>query len=203
MVPIYESDLAEERWAKTQWSQYELWEKVEHRLRRNRRLWIVATVLLFLLLSSVPIIIDQKPKWVTRSASRLLAQEINRVKREAGVSHLAYRIQFSGKGLLSYQVERLSSCSEGQGTWVRSGNLVKSPDLESYLLLDPAKGDELGIPGLVESFCYDPQHGNDAIQKGQAVVGFGIFPVKDLTDHRMDRLSVLLLSGSLAEILTD
>ena len=35
MVPIYESDVAEERWSKSEWNHYELWEKVEQRVRRH------------------------------------------------------------------------------------------------------------------------------------------------------------------------
>lgn len=50
MVPIYDSDVAEERWSKAEWRNYELWEKLEQRQIRKKRLWIMATILVFLMI---------------------------------------------------------------------------------------------------------------------------------------------------------
>ena len=50
MVPIHDTDVAEERWSQAEWENYELWEKVELKLKRKKQLWILATFLVFLAL---------------------------------------------------------------------------------------------------------------------------------------------------------
>jgi hypothetical protein len=200
MPPIYETDEARERWAKTEWNHYELWEKVEVRLRRHKRLWILGTIVVFLVLSSIPIVVEQRPKWRALSAARQLGQEINRIKREAGVHHLAYRIRFRPGGGLAYAIEQVGRCSELVGTPVRSGELRAEAGEDSLTLLSPAKAQELNVPGLVEEFCYDPLSGAEFATKGVSAVGFGVIPVKDLAEGKMDRMSILLLNGTSAEI---
>src|SRR5579885_1751897 len=110
MAPIHETDLAAERWSKAEWSHYELWEKLELKLRRRKLIWISGTIVVFLALSSVPIIIDRAPKWTAMSISRRLAQVINGMKSEASLKHQPYRIRFAPDGSLAYQVERVPSC---------------------------------------------------------------------------------------------
>ncbi len=200
MVPIYDTDIAEQRWQQSDWEQYELWEKVELRLRRNKILWMIATAFVSLTLCSVPIIMDRSWKWSTLAAARRLGQEINRIKREAGVNHAAYRIRFSEDGSLAYRVERSSSCSDPGFTITRVGSLVSDSKLTHFALLDSAKGIELGIPGLVKDVCYDYLAGSDAVLRGDAVSGFGIVPVNDLAEQREDRLSVLLVAGPSADV---
>jgi hypothetical protein len=206
MVPIYDSDIAEERWSEAEWSHYELWERVEQRIRKHNRIWIAVTLFVFLLLSSIPIMIEQRPKWRTLSAVRRLGQEINQIKREAALSREAYRIRFEGSGSLSYVVETAPHCS-GPGSGVggasgdspvfrplRSGSLLKS-DAASYALLSREQGNQLNVPGLLESFCYDPLTGSSTSSGGEGVAGFAVVPVNDLAAGRIDRLSVILLSG--------
>ena len=201
MVPIHDTDLAEERWSKAEWSNYELWEKIEVRLRRMRRLWIAATIVVFLMLSSVPIVMDRAPKWRALRFSRKLAQEINWLKREAGTEQRPYRIQFKKDGSLDYAIEKLQKCGDPSGVSVKNSSL--NAGAGGFVLLSAVRGSELGIPGLVDSFCYDPLQGSDATTKGEGLVGFGILPVNDLTAQRTDRLSVLLLRGQSAEISFD
>ncbi len=200
MVPIYDSDLAEERYSKDEWSQYELWEKVENRLRRRRRLWIAGACLGFLCLSSIPIVIERAPKWASLSATRRLAEEINAIKIEASLSHAAYRIRFQGSGRLDYAVEKLANCSSGGGETVRSGSLMNGPRESEYALVGPEAGKRLGIDGFVESICYDYLSGSDVVLSGEGLAGFGVAPVNDLTGDRTDRLAVLLVSGPSAEV---
>jgi hypothetical protein len=208
MVPIHDTDIGEERWDKAAWESYELWEKIELRLRRRKRLWIFGTVLLFIMLSAVPIVRDRLPKWTTETAARRLAQEVNRIKRDANIDRSAYRIRFNESGSLSYQVERVKSCAEAKGVVLRTEALLSKSKLGSYVLLTSQQGVEIGAPGLVQSFCYDYLAGSEGALNGQTIIGFGIMPAQDLsannlTAPRMDRLSVLLLSGPLAEISFD
>jgi len=203
MAPIYDTDLADERWTKAEWNNYEFWEKVESRRRRKNALWVFATALVFLALSSVPIVVDQKPKWLSRRAARLMGQEINRVKREASVDRAAYRIRFEGDGALSYVVEKASSCKEGQFTPVRSGALV-APDLLSQLVvLDRGVGEQAGVPGLGRQFCYDPLQGSESGDEARSLAAFGFIPARDLSERRFDRVTVLLLNGPSADATFD
>lgn len=200
MAPIYDSDLAEERYSKDEWSRYELWEKVEIRLLRRKRLWITGAFLGYLCLSSIPVVMDRLPKWTSLAAMRRLAFEVNRIKLEAGVSHAAYRIRFMGGGSLEYSVERLPNCSGGAVEVVRSGELIYGTEAKQYSLVSPEQGLVMGIDGFVDSICYDYLAGSDVVLRGKALAGFGIMPVNDLTSNRMDRLSTLLVSGPSAEI---
>ncbi|HLE00055.1 MAG TPA: hypothetical protein VJB59_07340 [Bdellovibrionota bacterium] len=202
MAPIYDTDIAEERWSQAEWESYELWEKAELRLKRRRRNWILATAGVFVFLFSVPIIADQRAKWATLKSARLLAQEINWVKREASIGHNALRIRFSGEGILKYDIESTPSCSTtaGSAPVLRTGTLSED---ENFVLLTPQKGQELGVPGLVREFCYDAMTGSEPAAQGRPVVGFGIIPEKDLLESRMDRLSVLIITGPSADISFD
>jgi hypothetical protein len=202
MAPIYDTDLADERFAKDEWNRFELWEKIEIRLRRRKRLWIGATAVAFVALSSVPIVMDRTPKWQALSATRRLAEEINGIKREANAAHAAIRIRFAGGGSLSYVVEKLPSCSAAAGPAValRSGALLEPEKARGLRLLDRAKGTELGIGGFAESICYDYLAGSDVTLRGEPFAGFGIMPVNDLAEKRVDRLAILLATGPSADI---
>ncbi len=203
MAPIHDTDVGQERWSKAEWENYELWEKVELRLKRHRRFWTVGGACLFLILSAVPIVMERWPKWMTRSVSRVLAQELNRIKREASVDRAAYRIQFVAEGGLRYKVERLAHCMADQGDFVRTQSLVPYFGQADLSWISPAKGLELGIPGLVSEFCYDHLTGSYSDQNGENIVGFGIIPVTDLSEGKLERLSILLLSGPSAELSFD
>jgi len=202
MAPIHETDIAAERWSKAEWSHYELWEKLELKLRRRKLVWISATVAVFLALSSVPIILDRASKWTATSISRRLAQVINGMKSEASLRHRALRIRFVDAGDLGYRIESLASCSDAQGELVHTGTLEPRGRPGSFSLLPPEQAGALGIPGIVDSFCYDPYAGGGALG-GSTLVGFGILSAKDLTDRRSDRLSVLLIQGPSAELSFD
>ena len=202
MVPIHDSDVADERWTKAEWEGYELWEKVELQERRKRRLWITATLLLFLILSAVPIAIEQLPKWIARSYSRQLAQEVNQLKREASIAKAPFRIrlvQTESEEQLQFVVEKVSDCKSSQGDIVRRGSLSYRTVTSRFTWVFPTDGVELGVPGLLTQFCYDPLLGSDVILRGKPMEAFGIIPVKDLSEKRLDRMALLLLSGPSAE----
>lgn len=195
MAPIYDTDIAQSRWDTADWENYELWEKVAHRHRRHRRNWIATTAVVFVLLSSIPIVMDRWDKWSTLAASRRLALEINRLKRDAGIEHAAYRLRFVEGGALEYRIEKATSCSDPQPVVSRTGRLFEGTAFSSYLLMSSAMGTEAGIPGLIQDFCYDYLSGSDTVLKGETIAGFGIAPVKDLAEKRLDRISILLVSG--------
>jgi hypothetical protein len=203
MVPIHDTDVAQERWARAEWENYELWEKVELRLKKHKRRWVLATITLFLILSAVPIVMDRWPKWVTRSVAVELAREINRIKREASIERTAYRIRFGAGDGLNYSVEKIPNCAAGSGPSVRNGSLNRTFFRSVSTWLAPPLGSEMGVPGLAISFCYDYLAGNGALVSGENVVGFGIIPVNDLAEKRLDRLTLLLLTGASAEISFD
>lgn len=203
MAPIYESDIAEKRWSETEWNNYELWEKVEVRLRRIRRLWISGAVLVFLLISSIPIVQEQRPKWMALAASRALADEVNRLKRDASIEHLPHRIRFAEDGSLRFIVEKMETCSSEVPLSVRTGELVSEPRLSRLKILNPETGAKAGVPGVLTAFCYDPISGSEPAKAGTGISGFAIIPGDDLSNNRFDRLSVLLLSGPSSEISFD
>jgi hypothetical protein len=198
MVPIHNTDVAEERWSQAEWENYELWEKIEQRLKKRKRIWILFTVIVFLILSAIPIFMDRWGKWESRFITRQLAQEINWIKTAASIDHAAYRLRLAEGGNLSYIIDRLENCSISNGIQVRSGELAKGGPSREYLWISKDQGVELGIPGLVGEFCYDSLAG--ARETG---IGFGIIPAKDLTEKRMDRISILLLMGQSGEISFD
>jgi len=209
MVPIHDTDLAEERWAKEDWKNYELWEKVEQREKRYRRLWVLGTLIVFLLLSSVPVILDRFPKWTTLKGARVLATELNRIKKDASVFHKSYRLRFPKAGILEYSVEELEYCGVKEGKKIRTGNLLSDPNQKDYRLLTLDKGERLGVASVVREFCYDSLQGN--LQLGarndsgshEKLSGFALISVKDLTQSRMDRVSVVFFKGQAAEISFD
>jgi hypothetical protein len=201
MVPVHETDVAEERWAKLDWENYELWEKVEQRKRRIKRLWIFSTGFIFLVLSSIPIIIDRLPKWSTRRLSQRLAQELNQVKKQASIHQSAYRFQFVGADHTNYVVTKINDCDAEQGEVAWSGALVNEESKEIWL--SPEQGLNLGIPGLTDQFCYDPLLGAAVAENEDTLAGFGFIPVRDLSEKRTDRVSILLVSGELGEFTFD
>lgn len=207
MVPIHDTDLAEERWSKASWENYELWEKAEGREKRRRQLWITATCVLFLFLSSVPVALDQWPKWMTQHIAGKFAREINRMKRDASIARAPYRIRLSTNGNLSFTVEKLKKCPTSQqkladepGELIRTTSLNIGPSNGTYTWISPEQGATLQIPGLVSQFCFDPLVGSNLAEIGKKVAGFGVISVNDLTEKRLDRMSLLLLTGSSAEI---
>lgn len=200
MAPIHDTDIAEERWSKSEWESYELWEQIEVRLRRRRTLWISAAILLFLALSSVPIIIDRRPKWVGQAVARQLASLLNRVKREASVAHQAYQLTLRGEGNTAYEITRAENCGDTHRELVRQGSLLLPSQTNLFAILNPEQGRELGIPGLRLDFCYDPLKGSFS---PEVLSGLGVVPAKDLTERRLDRISILLLRGPSAEISFD
>ncbi len=208
MAPIHRSDVDEERWTQDEWRNYELWEKLEERNRGRRRLWLIGAGVLFLLLSSVPIIMERLPRWRSLAAARRLSVELGAVKREAALEHTPYLIRFlGGQGGLEYQVERVASCEGSlssdmpgspEGVLVRRGELMRSAT--ELALIPPSEGARFGLDGLLREFCYDPLRGSEAARIGKKLTGFAIAPVKDLATGELGRAAIVLIDGPLAEV---
>jgi hypothetical protein len=197
MAPIHDTDIAEKRWDEGEWQYYELWEKIEHRLRRRRWLWVAATVVVFLLISSVPILTAHWSKWEGLALNRRLAQEIGELKLEAARSRQALKLVFPESGELNYTIESAPSCTSTSWKSLRTGTLTSSEQQAAkYRLVSPSRGEQLGIPGLALSFCYDSLVG---AQVGN-LHAFAITSVNDLAVGYADRASVLILEGPSAEM---
>ena len=199
MAPIHDTDVAAERWNKAEWSHYELWEKTEQRLKLRKQLWIGVTAILFVMLSAVPILKDRWPKWRGLTATRRLSEELNHMKSSASIEQTSMRLRFQGAGSLSFVIEKVSDCQASSGITLKTGNLLRESEQTSYVLMSAENGRQLGVPGLVEQLCYDPFKGANSI--GLSAVG--IISAKDLTERRLDRISLLLLNGPSAEISFD
>ncbi len=203
MVPVHESDVAENRWKDSEWSAYELWEKVEVKLR-NRRKWIIAlTVLIFLILSSIPLIQDRKEKWEGLSVMRKLAIGINETKVAASrLDHPLRMVLAQNEEGVFFRVFKVSDC-QSVGEEIRQRRILDREESKEFKILDPQLGERLGIPGIVQQFCYHPIDGNFMLPASLPTQAFGIVPVKDLTDIRTDRISFVYLAGNSAEISFD
>lgn len=198
MCPIHETDNAEERWSQAEWEHYELWEKIEARGRRVRRLWIGAAVLVFLLLSAVPVVRDRGIQWKALRATRELGQQINSLKSEAGRREQAFRIRPLAAPPLTVSVEWGPSCDSSQFTPAPDFMLLeRDPARDRLGWVAASRGRELGIPGLLDEFCYEPVHGGRETAKPQALAGFMVAPVSELTPERQ---ASVLIRGPSAEI---
>jgi hypothetical protein len=202
MVPIHDTDLAEERFNQAEWDNYELWEKVEVRLRRRKWVWICGVALLFFALSSVPTLLERAPKWRAMSATRRLAEKVGWLKRQAAIEHRAYRIRFMEADGAEYVIEKSPHCNELAWAFVASGSLIAPRFAEGYRVLSPEQGQKLGVPGLLQSICYDALNGA-GVDPVSGVSGIGVIPVKDLAEGRSDRLSILFIGGASANLSFD
>lgn len=200
MAPIYDSDLSEQRWAQEEWKTYELWDKTEKRHRNKRRRWIMVTAALFVLLSSVPVVLDSFPKWTTLWMVRRIAVVINDAKRHAVIEHKAFRVVLLDNAKMGIRIEVGPSCKGSHWEVVSEKPLLNSDSAKDYLLIKPSMATDLGIPGLVDSYCYDSLKGSSNTESGPGIVAIAAIPAKDLTERRLDRLSILVLKGDEAEI---
>jgi hypothetical protein len=200
MCPIHDTDSPEERWSKAEWEHYELWEKLEARLRIRRRWIVFACVVLFLGLSSIPIVVDSGPQWRALRAMRELGEHLSRIKRQAVTRELALRVSVDPSEPLLLRVERAASCRSAKFEPDEAFRLLTHDKRRAELgWLDPVRGQEVGIPGLLTRFCYDPLLGSSVTPGPDSVAAFVVLPVKELTEEPKHH-AVLLLRGPSAEI---
>lgn len=209
MVPIHESDVAENRWKDADWRQFELWERIEFRLKRKKNWTIVAVCLIFITLLSVPIYRDRLPKWTALAAMRALAVQVNQMKVDAATlgAPLRLRIEDSTSGPL-YVIEKVTSCTSGvsateeaSAVELKRGEFFKSPTVGAeYRVLGGSNSAALGLERVTQSICYDPSPSEAVDTEMHAL---GILTVKDLAALRLDRIAFLNFSGLFTEIAFD
>lgn len=210
MVPIHDTDVAEKRWSDAEWRQFELWEKTELQLKKRRRRWVALTLVVFLILASVPTVMERWPKWAGLHAVRKISDEINRLKRDAILDSKAYRLVLSSEPGLGFEVDRADSCAADESAWtrVRTGAFMTSGlgrvVSRQLRVLDAEAGRSLGVDRLVTRVCLDaaraglePGVHKDISNRSQ---GIAVMREVDRLDSRMDRVSVVLLTGSSLEV---
>jgi hypothetical protein len=198
MCPIHETDQAEERWSQAEWEHYELWEKIEARARKIRRIWISGALLAFLVLSAVPVVMDRGVQWKALKASREFGQKLNGLKREAGERQQAFRVRVHPTRALALGLEWGPHCASPLFTPAQDLVLLESDPARGRLgWVRAERGKELGIPGLLDEFCYDPLNGSLQTPGDLDLAGFMIGPVSELAP---ERVASVLLRGPSAEI---
>jgi len=126
MAPIYDTDVEQERFEKEEWKNFELWEKIEQRLRKKRRLIIFLSIILFFILSSIPIFMDRKPYWKAVSLSLSFTKEILSLKKQAILEHKAMRLRFLNDPQQppgAYVIERMVHCRSEKAEVIKTGVL--------------------------------------------------------------------------------
>lgn len=203
MAPIYDTDLEEDRFEKEEWKNFELWEKINLRLKKQRRLVVISAIILFFLLSSISVIIDRAPYWKTVSLAAEFSKELIALKRQAVLEHKAIRIRFlpeSQEG--EYVIERLVHCQSESAEIVRSGFLQLQYLGSMVKKLSQKDAEHLQIGRVSDQFCYAPLDGAfyGQLESNKAVFAF-VF-VKDLTleKPRSDRITVLTVENLTADI---
>jgi len=199
LVPIHESDLAENRWKDDEWRQFELWERIELRLRKKRGWIILGACFIFISILAAPVISDRLPKWRALHAMRALAVHANQMKVDAaslGVP-LRLRIENSAEGPL-YLIERVDRCDSPSQIKVWGGGTIFSePSRGSqFSIFDPKDAGSEGLERVTTAVCYDPL----SVEEAKPVQALGILTVKDLAERRLDRIAFLNFSGLFAEI---
>ena len=199
MAPIYESDVAENRWKEAEWHYFEFWEDAEKRARRRRTAWIGITVVLFLILTAWPVVRERSPLWASQDVARRFALELNRLKGEAGLRRTALRIR-SDANSQTFVLEQAARCDLPDSQWIPLRTISLSEwGAGETRLIPPAQALELGQPGLVDRFCYDSLSGMDLSRATSGLVGFGFAPSSDLEQGSLERSFVLLVSGETGE----
>jgi hypothetical protein len=198
MAPLYDSDLAENRWKEAEWHYFEFQEDIERRERRKRLLWIAATSIVFLLLTAFPVVRERTPAWKAQEAGLRYAMLLNDLKREAGSRKAAVRIVYE-RDSERLVFEMAASCRAPVSEWKRLREVLPSEWIDSSVrFLTAEEGARLGFTGLVDEVCYDPlAAGNGDLRESQRGLAFA--PRADLGEGNLDRLYVLLISGDLVE----
>jgi hypothetical protein len=194
LAPIRPDDVENQAQAiHEEWKSYELWEKVEVRERRNRRGWIVLTGLLFLILSAIPVILEQGPRWKSLSLARQVASELNRVRRDAALLHEPMNVRLVFDEWMTIQVSRVKSCQDEAPASLYRQERLDPRAQAKFRWADSEIAQKFGLEKMVQSLCFDPIRGWSI--EGQEPVGIAIFPVRDLAEMREDRAAVVWVSG--------
>lgn len=204
MAPIYDSDIAEERWSKEEWRNFELWEKIERRVLKKKRLWIALTAVAFVILSAIPVVMERAPKWRALYGMRNLAKAMGEVRWRAVRSKKPHRLLIESEAL-SYKIFQVESCDseEAENVEVPEQKLFSEKwNSGDLMFLDKEGAETLGLGAVTLTYCYDPVKGEKPIlEDGPKTEGFVILPRSDFEEHRLDRLSLGLLNLETGELI--
>jgi hypothetical protein len=199
---LHDSDQGENRFQEDEWKYYELWEKVEVRLRRKKILIAFLVISVFLFLSAIPVWIDQSPRLKAKKYLNRLAIELNQLKLEAIDKKMALRVRFVDD---RFVVEQLPSCRSALDTqatapiFLREGRLL--PENESRLVrLTSDEAKNFGLRGILDEFCYDPLYG---FEGGLSNSAFALIPKEDIQLREERRVVLLLLKDLVADPILD
>jgi hypothetical protein len=199
MVPIYETDLSRERTRPSEWDDYEFWEKVEAREKKKQRLYVLLTLMVSLVLLSLPIWKESLPRWHALRAANEVSQLLAQMRLRATVERAPFVLKFDPAGALRYRITKVDACGAARTPGEYPSSL-KMPATSDVRRLTTLEGDHLGVPGLIGEVCYDPTRGFVFDEGTQSVAGFAVGSANDLATGRVDRVSVVLLHSGSAEI---
>lgn len=188
MVPIHDTDVAEERWSQSSWRNFELWEKLEVRLRRQRGWMVVLAVVLFLIASAIPVIQDQWSAWRSTHQARHLAEWVLTLRTQASLRRQALRVWQQTDGL---HAEFRSGCDSGASVF--ETRAPWSPNASGIQLFT--------WPESASEWCLNPV----GFAPGADVpsVGFSIGPSEDVEAGRVDRLAWVWIEKETVRISSD
>ena len=193
MVPIHESDVAENRWKESEWNAYELWEAVEIRERR-RKFWIVGlSCILALVILALPIYQEKMPKWSGLRVARILADHLLDIRRDSSNNQRRFLVKILQDPAGRIQGNVYNSATEAECT--ESAQIAAQPIFSFPLVADEqneialitrSMSQQIGLEGVGESICFDPFRDTEGVR-----MTFAFIPVKDLTEVREDRISTV------------
>jgi len=137
------------------------------------------------------------PQWKGRALARELATQIASLTQEAVIQHRVLRLKLLNTDRLEFAVDSPRKCQSNDGTPVRVGKIGEEGDAKSFVWVSADQALKLGLNNVVMDFCYDPVEGNSRPDSPAAIV---IAPKNDLLEERMDRMALVRVSSSTAEI---
>jgi hypothetical protein len=202
MAPLHDSDIPENRWKDSEWKYFVLWEKLEHQIQKRKR-WIVGfTVLLGLGILSIPTIQSRYSKWLGLSIMRRFAVEVHRAEMESSRQRTSILVQLmKDSGAIWILSEAVGSCYD----------FTERREISRVQLSTPAQGRRfdvlteglamnLSLQNLSQQFCYDPEKGQVMKSSNAPFTALGLIPVKDLSEKRLDRVTILRVTGPQASL---
>lgn len=175
-----------------EWRTFELYEKIRVRERRKKLTISVIALILFFSLCAVPVVEERSPKWKSLRAAQRLSIEIEKLKTLAIHEKKPAKITFLEQG--GMKVEVLDDCKKPSGTLVEQKQWKDEQGALKVLTTHEAK--DLDVKLVVDEICFDPVYGLEEMKRRVLV----IVPVKDLTEHRLDRASYVIMDGDSAKI---
>ena len=177
-----------------EWRTFELYEKIRLRERRKRFLVLFVGAVLFLSLCAVPVVQERTLKWQSLRAAQHISVELEKLKTLAITQKKPARLSFVENG--EVKIEVIDHCTDGPSA--SEGVRKKWPDAQGELrIMKTAEAKDFGVALAVDQICFDPVFGLENLKSKEVII---VVPVKDLSDHRLDRASYVVLESESAKI---